>query len=105
MLRSICVHTLPRGVFEDCAPYRDQTSPGAGKTVPRSRPEGYRHWVPGPRIRATAPRAPPGNSRARGGLRGWWGREKRDLGSIYIPYHSPHLNLCIFLFSKASSQI
>ena len=34
---------------------------------------------------------------------GAWGG--RDLGSIYIPYHSPHLNLCIFLFSKASSQI
>ena len=31
MLRSICVHTLPGGVFEDCAPYRDQTSPGAAK--------------------------------------------------------------------------
>ena len=47
MLRYICVHTLPRGVFEDYTPYRDQTHPGARKTGPTSRPEGYRHWVPG----------------------------------------------------------
>ena len=67
MLRYICVHTLPRGVFEDCTRYRDQTYPGARKTVPTSRPEGYRHWVPGRHNRPTAPR---GSTREFSGQRG-----------------------------------
>ena len=33
MVRYICVHTLPRGVFEDCTPYRDQRDIGTEPPV------------------------------------------------------------------------